>query len=120
MTLPPEYLPESSDDQDLHRYLVELRHTVYAHTDRASGRKASTALTSEDGEVVMVEFARSGFRSLVIRLSQRSTYSGVRRVTFVARPSGSRRSSEVSEPNSGVPSRTPIRIAGLFPPLASR
>jgi hypothetical protein len=55
MTLPREYLPEEPSDRELHRYLADLRDTVYAHTDKASGRKASTTMTAETGEVVTVE-----------------------------------------------------------------
>jgi hypothetical protein len=41
LRLPVEYVPNAQPDSEFHEGLSELRDTVYAHTDKASGRRAS-------------------------------------------------------------------------------
>jgi hypothetical protein len=45
-TLPAKFRPTSELGRDLHQRLEDLRHKVYAHSDRASGRSASIEVTS--------------------------------------------------------------------------
>ena len=50
--LPDEYVPSSED----HSLLEDLRHKVYAHTDKASGRTTSVEAAARDGEIVSIQF----------------------------------------------------------------
>jgi hypothetical protein len=49
--LPGRFTPRDAPDADFHKQLVELRHRVYAHTDKASGRRATMNLEAHTGGV---------------------------------------------------------------------
>jgi hypothetical protein len=55
-TLPSKYAPTSIHGKDLHRDLHDLRNQVYAQSDKTSGRRATVATQSEDGDVVRIGY----------------------------------------------------------------
>lgn len=77
-TPPPEYIPQE-DDYWLHELLMNYRDTVYAHTDKRSGRDASLHLAEGDASVAWTnasvtetlnEFPESLYEA-VVELTQR-------------------------------------------------
>jgi hypothetical protein len=61
--LPDKYVPKGGAEKELHQQLEYLRNKVYAHSDEASGRRASmkTIVTSEDIETISYGSAWWGF-----------------------------------------------------------
>jgi hypothetical protein len=58
--LPGKYSPKASPGKELHAELRGLRNKIYAHSEKASGRKASIRTTGTSGDIVSMEY-RSGW-----------------------------------------------------------
>jgi hypothetical protein len=57
--LPEEYVPNTGPGSDVHATLEKLRHEVYAHTGKESGRHMFVKAATREGEVVTVEWQES-------------------------------------------------------------
>jgi hypothetical protein len=52
--LPNRYVPKAGAAGELHRALHELRNKVYAHSDKESGRRASTKTVVTSGDIATI------------------------------------------------------------------
>jgi hypothetical protein len=57
--LPKEYVPNTGPGSDVHTTLEKLRHEVYAHTGKESGRYMFVQAATREGDVVTVEWRES-------------------------------------------------------------